>query len=80
MGAGRAAPFTSLSRSAASNDLVRLPISGGKPEYVVKDTGSVGGWSVGKYGSVGVRLRIATRARRNSISKRAAARRASSRT
>ena len=31
-----------------SNRLVRLPISGGKPEYVVKDTGSVGGWSVAK--------------------------------
>src|SRR6266481_4060751 len=35
-----------------SNHLVRLPISGGKPEYVVKDTGSVGGWSVGKDGTV----------------------------
>ena len=30
--------------------LVRLPISGGKPEYVVNDIGSVGGWSVGKDG------------------------------
>jgi dipeptidyl aminopeptidase/acylaminoacyl peptidase len=35
-----------------SNHLVRLPISGGKPEYVVKDAGGVGGWSVGKDGSV----------------------------
>jgi dipeptidyl aminopeptidase/acylaminoacyl peptidase len=32
--------------------LVRLPISGGKPEYVVKDTGTVGGWSVGKDGTL----------------------------
>src|SRR6266702_5474895 len=28
--------------------LVRLPISSGKPEYVVKDVGTVAGWSVGK--------------------------------
>ncbi len=35
-----------------SNHLVRLPISGGKPEYVVKDTGAVGGWSVGKDGTI----------------------------
>jgi dipeptidyl aminopeptidase/acylaminoacyl peptidase len=35
-----------------SNHLVRLPISGGKPEYVVKDTGGVGGWSVGKDGAL----------------------------
>jgi dipeptidyl aminopeptidase/acylaminoacyl peptidase len=35
-----------------SNHLVRLPISGGRPEYVVKDTGTVGGWSVGKDGTI----------------------------
>jgi dipeptidyl aminopeptidase/acylaminoacyl peptidase len=32
--------------------LVRLPISGGKPEYVVKETGVVAGWSLGKDGSL----------------------------
>jgi dipeptidyl aminopeptidase/acylaminoacyl peptidase len=32
--------------------LVRLPISGGKPEYVVKDIGAVGAWSVGKDGTL----------------------------
>jgi dipeptidyl aminopeptidase/acylaminoacyl peptidase len=32
--------------------LVRLPISGGKPEYVVKDVGTVAGWSVGKDGTL----------------------------
>ena len=31
-----------------SNHLVRLPISGGQPEYVVNDVGGVGAWSVGK--------------------------------
>lgn len=31
-----------------SNHLVRLPISGGQPEYVVNDAGGVGAWSVGK--------------------------------
>jgi dipeptidyl aminopeptidase/acylaminoacyl peptidase len=35
-----------------SNRLMRLPISSGKPEYVVKDTGSVGGWSVAKDGTI----------------------------
>src|SRR6266446_4721436 len=47
---GSAVYFTLQQRG--SNHLVRLPISGGKPEYVVKDTGSVGGWSVGKDGTV----------------------------
>src|SRR3989440_335538 len=47
---GSAVYFTLQERG--SNHLVRLPISGGKPEYVVKDTGSVGGWSVGKDGSL----------------------------
>jgi dipeptidyl aminopeptidase/acylaminoacyl peptidase len=32
--------------------LVRLPVSSGKPEYVVKDKGGVGGWSLGKDGAL----------------------------
>jgi len=32
--------------------LVRLPLSGGQPEYVVKEPGGVGGWSVGGNGAV----------------------------
>src|SRR5258706_736676 len=47
---GSAVYFTLQERG--SNHLVRLAISGGKPEYVVKDTGGVGGWSVGKDGSL----------------------------
>jgi dipeptidyl aminopeptidase/acylaminoacyl peptidase len=47
---GNAVYFTLQERG--SNHLVRLPISGGKPEYVVKDTGGVGGWSVGKDGAL----------------------------
>jgi dipeptidyl aminopeptidase/acylaminoacyl peptidase len=43
---GGAVYFTVQERG--SNHLVRLPISGGQPEYVVKDLGDVGGWSVGK--------------------------------
>jgi dipeptidyl aminopeptidase/acylaminoacyl peptidase len=35
-----------------SMHLVRLPLSNGLPEYVVKDTGTVGGWSVGKEGAL----------------------------
>jgi dipeptidyl aminopeptidase/acylaminoacyl peptidase len=35
-----------------SNHLMRLPIAGGQPEYIVKDAGGVGGWSVGKNGVV----------------------------
>jgi dipeptidyl aminopeptidase/acylaminoacyl peptidase len=31
-----------------NNHLVRLPISGGQPEYVLNDTGGVGAWSVAK--------------------------------
>ena len=31
-----------------SNHLIRLPISGGQPEYIVNDAGGVGAWSVGK--------------------------------
>jgi dipeptidyl aminopeptidase/acylaminoacyl peptidase len=47
---GSAVYFTLQERG--SNHLMRLPISGGKPEYVVKDTGGVGGWSVGKDGTL----------------------------
>jgi dipeptidyl aminopeptidase/acylaminoacyl peptidase len=47
---GSAVYFTIQERG--SNYLVRLPISGGKPEYVVKDTGGVGAWSVGKDGTI----------------------------
>ncbi len=32
--------------------LVRLPITGGLPEYIVKEPGGVGGWSIGKNGTV----------------------------
>jgi dipeptidyl aminopeptidase/acylaminoacyl peptidase len=32
--------------------LVRLPLSGGKPEYIVNETGTVGGWSVAKDGAL----------------------------
>jgi dipeptidyl aminopeptidase/acylaminoacyl peptidase len=32
--------------------LVRLPLAAGRPEYVVKDTGAIGGWAVGKNGAV----------------------------
>jgi dipeptidyl aminopeptidase/acylaminoacyl peptidase len=31
-----------------NNNLVRLPIAGGEPEYVVREAGGVGAWSVGK--------------------------------
>ena len=47
---GSAVYFTVQQRG--SIHLVRLPILGGKPEYVVKDTGGVGGWSLGKDGSL----------------------------
>jgi dipeptidyl aminopeptidase/acylaminoacyl peptidase len=47
---GSAVYFTVQERG--TNHLVRLPISGGKPEYVVKDTGGVGAWSVGKDGTL----------------------------
>jgi dipeptidyl aminopeptidase/acylaminoacyl peptidase len=35
-----------------SNHLVRLPISGGAPEYMLKETGSTGGFSIGKDGTL----------------------------
>jgi dipeptidyl aminopeptidase/acylaminoacyl peptidase len=47
---GSAVYFTVQERG--SNHLVRLPISGGAPEYVVKDIGSVGGFSTGKDGTL----------------------------
>jgi len=47
---GRAVYFTIQERGSVH--LVRLPISGGKPEYLVKDIGAVGGWSVGKDGTL----------------------------
>jgi dipeptidyl aminopeptidase/acylaminoacyl peptidase len=47
---GRSVYFTVQERG--SNHLVRLPVSGGAPEYVVKDTGGLGGFSVGKDGTL----------------------------
>jgi dipeptidyl aminopeptidase/acylaminoacyl peptidase len=47
---GSAVYFTVQERG--SNHLVRLPISGGKPEYVVSDVGGVGAWSVGRNGVI----------------------------
>src|SRR6266403_5994361 len=47
---GSAVYFTLQERG--SNHLVRLPISGGKAEYVVKDAGVVASWSVGKDGAL----------------------------
>src|SRR5437879_4071453 len=46
---GRSVYFTVQERG--SNYLMRLPISAGKPEYVVKETGSVASWSVSKDGA-----------------------------
>src|SRR5882762_3872869 len=47
---GSAVYFTVQERG--SNYLMRLPISGGKPEYVVKETGSVASWSLSKDGTL----------------------------
>jgi dipeptidyl aminopeptidase/acylaminoacyl peptidase len=47
---GSALYFTVQERG--SNHLVRLPISDGKPESVIKDAGVVTGWSVGQNGAV----------------------------
>jgi dipeptidyl aminopeptidase/acylaminoacyl peptidase len=47
---GNSVYFTVQERG--SIHLVHLPISGGKPEYVVKDRGVVAAWSVGKDGTV----------------------------
>src|SRR4029077_15185920 len=47
---GSAVYFTVQERG--SSHLVRLPVSGGVPEYVVKEIGGVGGFSVGKDGTL----------------------------
>jgi len=47
---GNAVYFTVQERG--SNFLVRLPISAGKPEYLVKEPGSVGSFAIAKDGSV----------------------------
>src|SRR2546429_93821 len=47
---GRALYFTLQERGSIR--LVRLPVLGGPPEYVVKDTGGVGAWSVARDGAV----------------------------
>ncbi|HXY23872.1 MAG TPA: S9 family peptidase [Candidatus Acidoferrum sp.] len=47
---GNSVYFTVQERG--SNYLVRLPISGGKPEYVIKERGSVTSFSIGKDGTV----------------------------
>jgi len=43
---GSAVYFTVQERG--NNNLVRLPIAGGEPEYVGREAGGVGAWSVGK--------------------------------
>jgi dipeptidyl aminopeptidase/acylaminoacyl peptidase len=35
-----------------STRLVRLPVSGGQPEYIVKEAGGVGSWSIGRDGAL----------------------------
>src|SRR5256714_10333986 len=47
---GRAVYFTIQERGSIR--LVRLPVLGGPPEYVVTGTGSVGAWSVARDGSL----------------------------
>jgi len=47
---GTAVYFTIQERG--SFKLVRLPVDGGSPEYLVKDPGFVGSWSVGKPGAL----------------------------
>jgi dipeptidyl aminopeptidase/acylaminoacyl peptidase len=47
---GSAVYFTVQERGSVH--LVRLPISSGKPEYVLKDRGAVSAWSVGKDGTI----------------------------
>jgi dipeptidyl aminopeptidase/acylaminoacyl peptidase len=47
---GNSVYFTVQERG--SNYLMRLPASGGKPEYVVKEPGFVGAFSIGKDGTV----------------------------
>jgi dipeptidyl aminopeptidase/acylaminoacyl peptidase len=47
---GTAVYFTVQERG--SNHLARLPLNGGLPEYILKDRGFVGSWSVGKRGAL----------------------------
>jgi dipeptidyl aminopeptidase/acylaminoacyl peptidase len=47
---GSALYFTVMERG--SSHLVRLPLAGGQPEYVVKVDGSVGDWSAGSNGLI----------------------------
>jgi dipeptidyl aminopeptidase/acylaminoacyl peptidase len=47
---GNAVYFTVQERG--SNNFVRLPVAGGQAEYVVKERGSVGSWSVAKNGAI----------------------------
>jgi dipeptidyl aminopeptidase/acylaminoacyl peptidase len=47
---GNSVYFTAQERG--SNYLVRLPISGDKPEYVVKERGGVGSFALGKDGTI----------------------------
>jgi dipeptidyl aminopeptidase/acylaminoacyl peptidase len=47
---GNAVYFTVQERG--NNYLMRLPIASGKPEYVVKEIGSVTSWSIGKDGTL----------------------------
>jgi dipeptidyl aminopeptidase/acylaminoacyl peptidase len=47
---GSSVYFTAQERG--SNHLVRLAIPGGQPEYIVKDSGFVAGWSVSKNGAL----------------------------
>ena len=47
---GNSVYFTVQERG--SNYLVRLPVSGGKPEYTVKEPGFVGAFSIGRDGTV----------------------------
>ncbi|HEY6945692.1 MAG TPA: S9 family peptidase [Candidatus Acidoferrum sp.] len=47
---GNSVYFTVQERG--SNHLMRLPVSGGKPEYVVKEPGFVGSFAIAKDGSV----------------------------
>ena len=47
---GSAVYFTVQERG--SQHLVRLPVGGGQPEYVLKDPGSIGNWSIGRNGAL----------------------------
>jgi dipeptidyl aminopeptidase/acylaminoacyl peptidase len=47
---GSAVYFSVLERG--NEHLIRVPLNGGQPEYVLKDPGFLGGWSVGKNGTL----------------------------